>query len=281
MINIPNAAGFIPSESVIDGIAKLYNMFSPEAKAKRQADLAYTQAQTGHVGAETTAVPQRTAQGWGQVANDTTRAANDTTRAGTGVRQQLSEENLGLGHLNVDQQRADEERHRDVIRQGEEAQRFQQQAEEFRQNLGMKQLELGGNMKEQAARTGLYGAQTQHVGDEATHLRNEDMTRRGQLLMNMAQWEGSNPDYARLLKQEAYKNVAPELLPAIQQQEKFAREMAESQRQRAGTVKSAPRANPNIPPGKKKGPIKPWSEPQLPGEGQYDDLGLPILPLQD
>lgn len=270
MINIPNAAGFIPSESVLDGIGKLYNLFSPEAKAKRAADLAFTQSQTGHNVADTAAIPQRVGFEGRRVGVEESRLPFEERRVTTGEKAQVT-----------DQQRADEERHRDIIRQQDEQQRFQQQVEEFRQNLGMKQLELGGNLKEQDARTGLYGAQTQHVGDTAEHLKNEDMTRRGQLLMNMAQWESSNPDYARLLKQEAYKNVAPELLPAIQQQEKFAREMAQSQKQRAGTVKSAPRTNPNVPAGSKKGPIKPWTEPPLPGQGQYDDLGLPILPLQD
>lgn len=80
MINMPNAAGFIPNESVLDGIGKLMSLFGPEAKAKRAAELAQTQAQTGLVGAntglvgaQTTDLPKRTAIAQGGLHNDTER----------------------------------------------------------------------------------------------------------------------------------------------------------------------------------------------------------------
>lgn len=81
MIQIPSAAGFVPQESVLDGITKLFQTFSPQAKQLRQAQIGQIGAQTNLSQAEANAVPEKTSQAWVQTNNDTTRAASDQQRA--------------------------------------------------------------------------------------------------------------------------------------------------------------------------------------------------------
>lgn len=69
----PNASGFIPNESVIDGITKLVNLFGGQQKRQREANIGLTGAQTKQVNAQADAIPQNTV-------NDTQRVQNETDR---------------------------------------------------------------------------------------------------------------------------------------------------------------------------------------------------------
>jgi len=87
MINVPAASGFIPQESVIDGIAKLWNTFSPMARQQQQAQLGLTNAQAGSLNAsaaDTRAAtgerPEKMAQGWTGLANDRGRVKVEEDR---------------------------------------------------------------------------------------------------------------------------------------------------------------------------------------------------------
>lgn len=86
-IQIPSAAGFIPNESVMDSIGKMWNLWSPEAKARREAELQSVQAGTRNVNTNTDFLPSRDAQGWtglgiSQQGADTAQYGAETSRMG-------------------------------------------------------------------------------------------------------------------------------------------------------------------------------------------------------
>lgn len=252
MINIPNAAGFIPSESVIDGIAKLYNLFSPEAKAKRQADLAYTQAQTGHVGAETTAIPSRTAQGFMTAGADVTRAQNDANRVPieqqrTDIlgKQQLSSADLGLGELDLNKEKLGEEKRRNIAHEDETRQQLNQLGEQFKQNFELKKLELG----EEGKRTDILGKNAD------TQSQREDDLARTQKIKNihdMMLGMDPNTQEAKFLRSYIYQNVAPEVKAALDKHEQEVMKLRDEQLARGKSKRPA------------KGPVRPPTEPGLP-----------------
>lgn len=63
-MQIPNAAGFIPNQSVVDGLINVFNTFGRDAKDRRQAELGQTKAQTANIQAVTDWIPDKSAQGW-------------------------------------------------------------------------------------------------------------------------------------------------------------------------------------------------------------------------
>lgn len=178
-IQIPSAAGFIPNESVMDSIGKIYNLFSKDAKDRRAAELANLKENTRATSNMIDFVrPDASRQGWAQIGTANTNAATNARQVdnqnsqfwgGTlpnwrdqtsneGRRVDLLEENLTL-----DQQR--------LAQQGEQFQKqldFQKQSADREYGLAndsqlLKWNDLSRMWNEDASRAKLTDAQTQKL----------------------------------------------------------------------------------------------------------------------
>lgn len=130
-INIPSAAGFIPQESVLDGLIKLYKTFGNTAKGQDTANLQQTQAQTGLTNAKATAVPQETI-------NDTTRAGASQTSANAAKQNSITE---GL-KLPILQENADTEKTAQEDTNAFRNRQLTQESGQFQQTLANRIEEL-------------------------------------------------------------------------------------------------------------------------------------------
>jgi hypothetical protein len=64
---VPSGAGYIPSESVLDGITKIMQLFGPEAKQRRAAELDSVKAGTRNTNTRTDYIPDESSRGWASV----------------------------------------------------------------------------------------------------------------------------------------------------------------------------------------------------------------------
>lgn len=242
-INIPSAAGFIPRESVLDGINQIMQLFGPEAKAKRAADLSLTQAQTGnlnatagHTTAQTANMPAELAINQGQLGVAQQNAGTSAARIPI-EQQQVNQQG---SHFDLsDNVAADAQREvgREFdLRLGEQARQFSSEIGERKADReGRFTLGLGGLANDQA-RTGLLGAQiqqqqplveaqTKHYGDDAKQKEQLQALQETETMLKIMSAPGVNlsPAQQQSLIEHSISKFSPEL--GAQMRERFKAEM--------------------------------------------------------
>lgn len=209
-IQIPSGAGFVPQESVLDGITKLFQTFSPDAKNLRKAQIGQINAQSNLANTEANYIPDTHAQQWDASSHDLIRAnatrelaKNNSTETGLDV------ENNPLKQTTMLSDAAAR-----IGQVANEAQSVANQSQMVPENIANLHSEMQNRQAQIDQNKKLLDLETNKNSDNAAKINSEIQNQKNEMLFRLYQMTpDDNPQHKQIRNDYQYqilKGVSPD-----------------------------------------------------------------------